>query len=195
MGRGVPVFVAVALLISAHATTSGVSAQDGARPRLAQAEGALARRDYPAAIAALEQALREVRQAAPLAVESFALVGEPAKSYGAYAARPNAEFRGKEEMHFYLEPKNLVSSRSAAGLYEPGFDVDFEIVDEDGDTVAKQERFGSFRFTSKSALQDIYVNLHVSVEGAPPGAYEIRFTLRDANSPKTATVKQAFRML
>jgi hypothetical protein len=38
------------------------------------------------------------------------------------------------------------------------------------------------------------VNLHLTFEGAPPGAYEVRFTVRDRNSAKTATVKQAFKV-
>jgi hypothetical protein len=194
MQRLLCVVVLGCVVVLAHGSSQLLNAQVGAEP-LALARTALARRDYPAAIEALEQALTEVRQAAPLTIESFVVVAEPAKSYGAYAARRNAEFRGDEQMHFYLEPKNLVYSRGADGLYKPGFDVGFEIVDKNGVTVASQDKFGSFRFTSKSALQDIYVNLHVSVEGAPAGDYEIRFTVRDANSAKTATVKTAFRML
>ena len=162
---------------------------------LVQARSATARRDYPAAIDALQKALAEVRRAAPLVADPFLLVAEPAKYYGGYLPRGNAEFRRNEDLNFYLEPKNLVYPRSPDGLYKPGFDVGFEIVDADGDVVARQERFGSFQFTSRSVLQDIYVNLHLTFEGAPPGAYEVRFTVKDANSAKTATVKQSFKVM
>jgi len=170
-------------------------AQTDVEPLLVQARGATARRDYPAAIEALQKALEEVRRAAPLVADPFLLVAEPAKSYGGYVPRRSAEFRRNEELHFYLEPKNLVYPRSPEGLYKPAFDVGFEIVDGDGHVVARQDRFGSFQFSSKSALQDIYVNLHLTFEGAPPGHYEVRFTMKDANSAKTVTMKQAFKVM
>ena len=53
----------------------------------------------------------------------------------------------------------------------------------------------SFQFTSRSALQDIYVNLHLTLEGAPPGTYEIRFTVSDQNSEKTGTVTQTVKVV
>jgi len=195
MRHGARVLAWAGLLALAQGSWSPLLAQAELEPLLAQARGAAGRRDYPAAIDALEKALAEVRRAAPLAIEKFMAVQEPAKFFGGYAARKNADFRPGEDLHFYLEPKNLVYPRSADGTYRPAFDVGFEIVDKDGDTVGKQERFGSFQFTSRSALQDIYVNLHLTFEGAPPGAYEIRFTVKDTNSAKTATVRQAFKVV
>lgn len=195
MGQRVRVFAWGGMLAIALGSWSPLLAQSELDPLLARARAAAGRRDYPAAIEALQKALEEARRAAPLAIEKFMLVEEPAKSYGAYVPRKGAEFRGGEELHFYLEPKNLVYPKSADGTYKPAFDVGFEIVDKDGKTVATQERFGSFQFTSQSALQDIYVNLHVTLTGAPPGAYEIRFKVTDQNSAKTGTVKQAIKIL
>lgn len=191
----VRVFAWAGALALAQGSGSPLLAQADLEPLLAGARAAAARRDYPAAIEALQKALEEARRAAPLAIEKFMAVQEPARSYGDYVARKNADFRAGEDLHFYLEPKNLVYPRSADGTYRPAFDVGFEIVDKAGETVGKQERFGSFHFTSRSALQDIYVNLHLTLEGAPPGAYEIRFTVKDANSSKTATVKQGFNLV
>lgn len=162
---------------------------------LATARAAAARRDYPAAIDALQKALEDVRRAAPLAIEKFMAVQEPAKMYGGYVPRKNADYGQDEDLHFYLEPKNLVYPKSADGTYKPAFDVGFEILDKDGASVAQQERFGSFQFTSRSALQDIYVNLHLTLKGAPRGTYEVRFTVKDTNSEKTATVKQVINLL
>jgi hypothetical protein len=195
MGQRVRAFAGAGALVLAQATWSPLAAQGDLEPLLARARAASGRRDYPAAIDALQKALEQVRRAAPLAVEKFMVVQEPAKSYGAYVPRKNAEFRANEELHFYLEPKNLVYPKSADGTYRPAFDVGFEIVDKDGATVAKQERFGSFQFASKSALQDIYVNLHLTIEGAPAGTYDVRFTVKDTNSDKTATVTQTFKVV
>jgi hypothetical protein len=194
MGQRVRVAVIAGSLLLAWGPLP-LQAQADLEPLLARARAAAGRRDYPAAIDALQKALEQVRRAAPLALEKFMPVQEPAKAYGGYVPRKNADYRPGEDLHFYLEPKNLVYPQAADGTYRPAFDVSFEIVDKDGDTVARQERFGSFQFMSRSALQDIYVNLHLTFEGAPPGAYEIRFTVKDTNSDKTATVKQTFKLV
>ena len=194
MGKRVRVVAGAAMLVLAQGSWSRLAAQADIEPSLAEARAAAGRRDYPRAVLALQNALEEMRRAAPLAVEKFTAVEEPAKAYGAYVPRKDAAFRGNEEMDFYLEPKNLVYPRQADGTYRPAFDVGFEIVDSQGATVARQERFGSFQFVSRSALQDIYVNLHLTFDGAPPGAYEVRFTVKDTSSGKTATVKQAFKV-
>ena len=155
------------------------------------AKAAAERKDHAKTVAALEQALDEARQAAPLTARPFVLVTGKAPSYGAYTARPNNVFAGDEEMYFYFEPKNLVYPKSAQGLYAPGLSVDLELLDADGTVVARKDAFGDFSFSSRSRLQDIFVNLTLSMTGAPPGRYTVRYTLRDKNSPKTAILTQA----
>ena len=146
--------------------------------------------DHAAAIEALEQALEKVRVEAPLTVKPFLLVTQPAKFYGDYTPRANAVFQGGEPQQFYMEPKNLVYPRTAAGTYEPAFDVDLQILTAGGQVVVSQERFGSFRLPTRSAVQDIFLNLKVTLSGAPSGEYRVRFVVRDVNSKKTATVTQ-----
>ena len=146
--------------------------------------------DHAASIAALEQALEKVRAEAPLTVKPFVLVTQPAKFYGDYTPRANAVFEGGEAQQFYLEPKNLVYPRTAAGTYEPSFEVDLKILTAAGKAMASQERFGSFRFPTKSPVQDIFLNLKVTLSGAPAGEYSVQFVVRDLNSKKTATVTQ-----
>jgi hypothetical protein len=150
--------------------------------------------DHAASIDALEQALAKVRVEAPLGAKPFLLVTQPAKYFGDYTPRPNAAFRGGEAQHFYLELKNLVNPRSAAGAYEPAFDVDLQILTAADQVVASQERFAAFRLPTKSPVQDIFLNLDVKLGGVPPGEYKVRFVVRDANSKKTLTVTQPITM-
>ena len=170
----------------------GPSAQADVGALLDQARAAAARKDHAKVVAALEEALAEARRDAPLTASPFLLVTEKVAVYGAYTPRRDAVFADGEEMHFYLEPKNLVYYRRGDGTYAPAFTVDYEILDGDGTVVSRGDRFGDFGFTSKSRLQDIYVNLGVSLDGAKPGKYTARFTLRDKNSPKTAILTQPF---
>ena len=60
----------------------------------------------------------------------------------------------------------------------------------DGKLVVRQDRFGSFRLPTRSAVQDLYLNLKVTLSGAPPGEYSVRFVVRDLNSKKAATLTQ-----
>ena len=150
--------------------------------------------DHMTSIDALEQALDKVRVEAPLSAKPFLLVIGPAKYFGDYAARANAVFRSGEAQYFYMEPKNLVNPRTAAGTYEPAFDVDLQILTKAGQVVASQDKFASFQLPTKSPVQDIFLNLDVKLSGVPPGEYQVRFVLRDANSKKTLTVTQPITM-
>jgi hypothetical protein len=143
-----------------------------------------------AAIDALEQALEKLRAAAPMEIKPFVLVKRPAKFFGDYDARGNNVFRRGEPMQFYMEPKNLVYPRSGAGTYTPAFEVDMEVLTADGKVLGKQDKFGALRLPSRSAVQDIFMNLKLTLSGAPAGAYQVRFVVRDANSQKRATVTQ-----
>lgn len=140
-------------------------------------------------IEALELSLERARAAAPMTLKPFMAVSRPAKYFGDYDARANVEYKRGDKLHFYIEPKNLVYPRSAAGVYEPAFDVDVEVRPPKGEAM-KQEKFMSMRLPTRSRVQDIYLNLTVSLGSAPPGKYNVKFTVRDANSKKVASVDQ-----
>lgn len=159
-------------------------------PLLGKAQTAVKAGDQAGALQALEQALERVRAGAPLTVNPFLLVTQPAKYYGDYAPRANNVFQRGEPLQFYLEPKNLVTMRASDGTYTPGFDVDLQILMAGGKVLGTQEKFGSFRLASKSPVQDIFMNLKVTLSGAPAGDYQVRLVVKDANSKKTATVTQ-----
>ena len=179
-----------ALTISTWAVATQPAAAADISALLARAAAADKGGDPAATIKALEEALETVRVAAPLTVKPFVLVTQPAKFYGDFSPRADAVFRGGEAQQFYMEPKNLVYPRTATGTYEPAFEVDLRILTAAGKVVVSQDRFGSFRLPTKSAVQDLYLNLKVTLSGAPPGEYNVRFVVRDLNSKKAATVTQ-----
>jgi hypothetical protein len=179
-----------ALTISAWAVATQPAAAADIGAPLARAAAANKGGDPAATIKALEEALEAVRAAAPLTVTPFVLVTQPAKFFGDFAPRADAVFRGGEVQQFYMESKNLVYPRTAKGTYEPAFEVDLRILTADGKVLASQDRFGSFRLPTKSAVQDLFLNLKVTLSGAPPGEYSVRFIVRDLNSKKAATVTQ-----
>jgi hypothetical protein len=159
-------------------------------PLLDRARAANGRGDHAAAIEALEQALEAVRTEAPLVLAAFTLVERPAKIYGDYAARREAAVPRGQPLEFYVEPKNLVYVRKSDGTLETTFKADVRILGGDGKPLFEQADFGSWRFASRSRVQDVYMNLKLSVTGAPAGDYTVEFIVRDGNSTKTARVAQ-----
>jgi hypothetical protein len=146
-----------------------------------------------ASIEALEQALEQERLEAPMVLKPFHVVARPAKFFGDFEPRADAVFRKGEKMYFYAEPKNLVMPRSAAGIYEPAFEVDLEIAGAGGQSM-KQPRFMTFRLPARSRVQDIFLNLTVSLNDAPAGKYDVRWVVRDLNSKKAGTVEQTITL-
>ena len=184
-----PLIAATVLTFSLVTVAKAAAAEIG--PLLETARSASGSGNHAAAIEALQKALEAVRTDAPLTAAAFVTVTRPAAFYGDYAARPDAVFGSGEPLQFYLEPKNLVYARGADGSYLPAFEVDLEIATEAGQSIGRQQRFASFQVASKSAIQDIFLNLKVTLTGAPPGGYRVSFVVRDLNSSKTATFTQA----
>jgi hypothetical protein len=146
----------------------------------------------PGAIAqdvdALERQLDKAREAAPMTIRNFMLATRPAKYFGDFEARGGNQVGKDENLNFYAEPRNLVMKQQG-GVYEAALEVDIEVAPEKG-TPHKQAKFMSVRIPSRSRIQDLYLNMAVSLGGAPPGKYTIRFVVRDLNSKKTATAAQ-----
>jgi hypothetical protein len=146
----------------------------------------------PAAIAqdieALERQLEKAREAAPMVIKPFMAVPRPAKHFGDYEARPDTTYSSGEKLYFYAEPKNLVTSKGG-GMYETALEVDIEVAPEKGEAF-KQPRFLSMKIPSRSRIQDLYLNMTVTLGRAPPGNYNVKFVVRDLNSKKSATVSK-----
>jgi hypothetical protein len=136
-------------------------------------------------IESLERQLEQARDAAPMVIKSFMAVAKPAQYFGDYEPRKDNVFRRGEKLYFYGEPKNLAFPKNAKGLFEPAFEVDVEIGGPDGKSM-KQTKLMSFRLPTRSRVQDIFLNLSLSLTSAPPGKYNIKFIVRDMNSKKSA---------
>lgn len=143
---------------------------------------------HAADIESLERQLAQARDAAPMVVKSFMTVTKPAKYFGDYEPRKDNVYRRGEKLYFYGEPKNLAFPKNAGGLFEPAFEVDVEIGGPDGKAM-KQTKLMSFRLPTRSRVQDIFLNLSLSLSSAPPGKYNVRFIVRDSNSTKSAAAE------
>ena len=140
-------------------------------------------------VEALERQLEKAREAAPMQVKAFMPVSRPPKYFGDYEQRPNNTYNRGEKMHFYAEPRNLAMPKNAKGEYEAALEVDIEVKPEKG-TVQKVPKFLSMKIPSKSRIQDLYLNMTIDLGQAPAGKYNLKFTVRDLNSKKSADISQ-----
>lgn len=138
-------------------------------------------------IEALERQLAQAREAAPMVVTPFMAVTRPAAYFGDYEPRKDTVYSRSEKLLFYGEPKNLLYPKNAKGQLEPAFDVDVEIRGPTGETM-KQPKLMTFRLPTRSRAQDIFLNLSLTLNSAPPGKYNVKFIVRDLNSKKSASV-------
>ena len=98
--------------------------------------------------------------------------------------------RARQDAPMVLKPFVLVSGpANAKGMYEPAFEVDLEVLSKGGDSL-KKPAFATFRLPGKSRVQDVYLNLTLSLDQAPAGPYTVRFVVRDLNSNKVGRVEQ-----
>ena len=152
---------------------------------------ALAVLSLPAAAADLESLERQLEQAraeAPMVMKPFMTVKRPAKYFGDYEPRKSNAFSHGEKVLFYGEPKNITFGKKGDAM-ELAFDVDVEVKGPDGKTIG-QEKMVSFKMPTRSRVQDVYLNLDLSLDKAPPGDYNVKFIVRDGNSKKRAEVSE-----
>jgi hypothetical protein len=179
--------IGLALLLIGPVLSAGAA---DVGPLLERARAANGRGDHAAAIEALEQALEAMRAGAPLVLAAFTLVDRPAKIFGDYVASRDTVLGRSEPLQFYMEPKNLVYVRKSDGTLETTFKADVRILGADGTVLFEQAEIGSWQFGSRSRVQDVFMNLQLTLSGAPAGDYTVEFTVRDGNSSKTARVSQ-----
>ena len=169
------------------ATTASAAAQwgGGAKPTAAPANPAVAEID------ALREAVAKAWLKSPLTWRRALFVRAPSPMFGAFEPRDGNVFKPGEKLITYVEPIGYVW-KPTGDAYEFGVSVDFIIKGADGKILAGQEKFGEFLNTSHEKPQEFMLNLTLSLDGAAPGDYVLRYTLHDLGGAKTATIEQPF---
>ena len=64
----------------------------------------------------------------------------------------------------------------------------------DGKVLGGKENFMHYAQVSHERNTELMLNLTLSINGAPPGDYIVRYTLHDQNSNKISTFQQPFKI-
>jgi hypothetical protein len=130
----------------------------------------------------------------PLTQKTVVFVTRKPTAYGAYDVRPNNVFKPNEPVLTYAEPVGYMWKTVGPDTYQFGLNIDFLIMAPDGKVLGGKENFMHYAQVSHERNTELMLNLTLSVNGAPPGDYIVRYTLHDQNSNKISTFQQPFKI-
>ncbi|HLQ27481.1 MAG TPA: hypothetical protein VK138_16575 [Acidiferrobacterales bacterium] len=155
---------------------------------LTEAESAYEKKDYQAAIGKLTEAQEQIRNEAPLELANVILVAQKAQGMGqGIKPRPNNRYRAGQEILVYLEPQNY-GIRSQSGGYHAQLVLDLLVKEPAGKQLFEQKAFGRFPVDTARLVRDLYLNVTVTLTGAPAGKYLLEVVAHDVVGDKSANV-------
>ncbi|MCF8034962.1 MAG: hypothetical protein K9K66_17960 [Desulfarculaceae bacterium] len=152
------------------------------------------------ALGLAEQAAQAIWQRVPLSLARAVLVKEPAKGYGIYQPREDGVylvsgpdqpvFPGKGmPVYVYLEPVGYRVERKAGGEHTFGLAMDVSLYDAMGKHLFSKKDFMKEEVSSHRFRLEHFLNVIVSLKGAPPGKYKLQLTVKDLVGQQKATVE------
>ena len=147
------------------------------------------KKDYETKIAAADAAWDVM----PMTARTSVLTDHKADAYGDFDPRANHAFKQSEHVLSYIEPVGCVFKESD-GLLSYGFTIDLTLRDASGQSVFHIDKYAALDTHTRSRRHDLFFNSDLGIKDVPPGLYTLEFVFHDANSPKTMTVMQAFKV-
>ena len=146
-----------------------------------KAESLVEEEKFPEAIQALEDARDSVWEKSPLTIDNVTLVDGDPSGYGIYTPKANNEYKAGDPIVIYTEPKGFGFGRNG-DFYTVKIDLDFDIQDASGASLAKQENFSTWEIKSTHKNREFMGKLTYNLNGAAPGIYKFVTTARDKNA-------------
>lgn len=148
---------------------------------------------YEEAIPVAQQLVASLWSRSPFKVSNFSLVSRDAQSFADIAIRGNSTFRIGEPLLFYAEPRHYDFRRDGKN-YAFLIAVDFEVRSPSGEVLAGQKDFLTKNYTFPEPVFDLYLNLQISLSGAPKGEYDIVLVFKDGIGGRQTAVTQRVKL-
>jgi hypothetical protein len=198
---------ALAGAATAHAQTADAQATDA---QASNTEAPNTQADDPQALAAKGAELLKAGQPAdaykafnsaaiaawlqsPLGFHRALLVADAAKSYGAFTERENDVFDGKTPLRFYAEPTGFGWTKTA-DIYSIDLTIDFSLKAASGQDLGSQKDFQTFKIEGRDRVREMFMNLTLTLNDAPDGAYIATFTVNDKATGKSGSFDVPFEI-
>ena len=130
----------------------------------------------------------------PLTQKRAVFVTTKPEIYGGYEERKSNVFKPGEPLLTYVEPVGYTWKPNGSGEFQFGVVVDFLVKTPEGKILGGKEKLLTFAQKSRNRVQELMVNISLSVSGAPAGGYVVAYTIRDLYSSKVSTFEQPFRI-
>ena len=158
-----------------------------ARAEALQAEGKTVE-----ALDALNSAVDEVWNAAPLAFRQVVLV-ESSDGFGEYVERADRVFRPDDTMMIYVEPVAFGYNTSGPTA-TIDLDVDVAIENMTGQVLNEGKNLIEFSTETSPRRRELGMTLSLGAPYLRPGDYKAVFTVRDRNTGKSGTFEVPFTL-
>lgn len=197
MKRSITTLILAIFIGLAPAVFGGAPAQAGADASalLKSGQELLAAGKKVAALKAVHQAAFIIWQETPLHLQTVTLAARKATGYGMYQPRANNIYpAGRATILLYLEPKAYRLVRNAQGLYGFDLSMDLFLLNPSGKMLFGKENFLQTRQWSRRANQELFLNVTLTLNGAPPGNYIIKLLLKDNNGKSMVEARTPIRI-
>ncbi len=138
-------------------------------------------KEYEQAIPITQRLMAALWGRSAFSVRRFTPVTREAESFGDIAARETYVYKLGEPLRFYVEPRHY-DLETDGKSYAFSVAVDFEVRTTDGGVLASKKDFLRKDYTFTEPVFDLYLNIEVSLSGAPAGEYELIFVFKDLTS-------------
>ncbi|WP_132251590.1 hypothetical protein [Methylobacterium segetis] len=140
---------------------------------------------------AAERAVSEAWGRLPFSTRRAMFVNRKAALYGDYDRRGSNVFAPGEPLLSYVEPIGF-GYRKSGDLHTFEGTIDFSIRTRTGEELGSQKAFQTYSLTSHAPAREFFLNLTITLDGAPPGDYVLVFTLNDTVRKTSTPVEQPF---
>lgn len=160
--------------------------------KASQAETLLSAGKPQEALAAFDAATGDFWAALPLSVRVATFV-DSVDGYGNYHALAEAAFKPGDTLKIYVEPVGYGFSEEGSS-YRATLAADLEVKTPGGLIFGKASDFARLTWSSGEKLYQVHATIASPLPALKPGDYVLSLTLRDLNSPKTATIALPFKV-
>ena len=144
-------------------------------------------------IDARQKAVVEAWEKTPLTMRRAIFVQQKAPMFGAYRERKSNVFKADEQIITYAEPVGY-SWKPVEDGFRFGVNIDFLVKSTDGKVLGGQENFLKFDQINHAQVQELNLNMALTLTGISPGTYVVIYTVHDVNNDQVASFSQNFEI-
>lgn len=182
-----PLILLVALLLAA--APAWAAETNPALSALTQAQGELEQGKKMEAFRATAKALSALWDQIPFSLSAVVLTQGPTQGYGLFTPRQGNAYRQGQTIYAYVEPLGQRIQRTKEGLFVFSLSADLALLKPDGTILWGKDNFAEWKFTSRRANREFFINLRLKLNKVPAGEYLLSLRVNDRLSKRVASHK------